>query len=66
MGLTKTIKKLLSVSLALCIIASTMSGCVYANNKNWHEMTSEEQEEVRQAFLNDIKQDLEESVSSNY
>lgn len=62
MGLIKRIKKLFPVTLTLSIIAITMSGCVYANNKSWNDMTHEEQEEVRQAF-DDIKDDLEASFS---
>lgn len=62
MGLIKRIKKLFPVTLTLSIIAITMSGCVYANNKSWNDMTPEEQEEVRQAF-DDIKDDLEASFS---
>lgn len=62
MGLIKRIKKLFPVTLALSIIAITMSGCVYANNKSWNDMTPEEQEEVRQAF-DDVKNDLEAGFS---
>lgn len=62
MGLIKRIKKLFPVTLTLSIIAITMSGCVYANNKSWNDMTPEEQEEVRQAF-DDVKDDLEASFS---
>lgn len=65
MGLIKRIKKLLAVTLGLGMIAITMSGCVYANNKSWHDMTPEEQEEVRQEFLDDMKKDLEASFSDN-
>lgn len=64
MGLTKRIKKWFPVTLALGMIAITMSGCVYANNKSWHDMTPEEQEEVRQEFA-DEKSDLEASFSDN-
>lgn len=65
MGLIKRIKKLLAVTLGLGMIAITMSGCVYANNKSWHDMTPEEQKEVRQEFLDDMKNDLEASFSDN-
>ena len=65
MGLIKRIKKLLPVTLVLGMIAITMSGCVYANNKSWHDMTPEEQQEVRQEFLDDMKKDLEASFSDN-
>ena len=62
MGLIKRIRKLLPVTLALGMITMTMSGCAYANNKSWNNMTPEEQEEVRQAF-DDVKNDLEASFS---
>lgn len=65
MGLIKRIKNLLAITLILCMLAITMSGCVYANNKSWHDMTSEEQEEVKQNFLYDIKKDLDVSFSNN-
>ncbi len=64
MKLTKKIKKMFIINLALTIIIATMSGCAYVNNKNWHDMTPEEQEEVRQEF-NDEKRELEESYSDN-
>ena len=32
------------------VVAMTLSGCTYANNKNWDDMTPEEQEEVREIF----------------
>ena len=65
MGRTIKIKKLLLAALALGMIAMTMNGCVYANNKSWHDMTPEEQQEVRQEFLDDMKKDLEASFSDN-
>lgn len=65
MGRTIKIKKLLLAVLALGMIAMTMSGCVYANNKSWDDMTPEEQEAVRQEFFEDIKEDLEASSSDN-
>mgnify|MGYP001070276550 CR=1 FL=1 len=46
------------------MIAITMSGCVYANNKNWDDMTPEEQEEVRQNFEEERKE-LEEDFPSD-
>lgn len=32
------------------VMAMTLSGCTYANNKSWDDMTPEEQEEVREIF----------------
>ncbi len=66
MGRIKKIKKLLPVFLAVVMITMTMSGCVYANNKDWDEMTPKEQEEVRQSFFDDVKSDLESDSSRSY
>lgn len=65
MGRTIKIKKLLLAVLALSMIAMTMSGCVYANNKSWDDMTAEEQEVVRQEFFEDMEVELEASSSGN-
>ncbi len=65
MGRTIKIKKLLLAVLALSMIAMTMSGCVYANNKSWDDMTAEEQEAVRQEFFEDMEEELEASSSEN-
>lgn len=65
MGLIKNIKKMLPLVLMLGAVAMTMSGCVYANNKSWHDMTAEERQEVRQEFENDKKHDLEADFSGN-
>ncbi len=66
MGRIKKIKKLCSALLAVVMITITMSGCVYANNKDWDEMTPKEQEEVRQSFFDDVKSDLESDSSRSY
>ncbi|MDE6914975.1 MAG: hypothetical protein K2P35_14975 [Lachnospiraceae bacterium] len=42
----------------------TMGGCAYVNSKNWSDMTSEEQEEVRQIFKEE-RQELEEDFSDD-
>ena len=42
----------------------TMGGCAYVNSKNWSDMTSEEQEEVRQIFKEE-QQELEEDFSDD-
>ena len=65
MGRTIKIKKLLLAVLALSMIAMTMSGCVYANNTSWDDMTAEEQEAVRQEFFEDMEEELEASSSGN-
>lgn len=50
--------KLYLIILLLGMIAMMMSGCscVYANNRNWDDMTFEEQEEVRQYFEEERKE----------
>lgn len=64
MGQNEKIKKLFLVILMLGTIAVTMNGCAHVNNKNWDDMTSEEQEEVRQLFEEERKE-LEEDFSDN-
>lgn len=57
------IKKSLLV-IALGMIMVTMGGCAYSNNKGWDELTTEEKQNVQQAF-EDIKNDLEEDFSGD-
>lgn len=61
---TGRIKKLFLAILLIGMIAVTMSGCTYVNNKRWGDMTPEEQEEVRQAFEEERKE-LEEDFPSD-
>ena len=61
---TGRISKWYLIILLFSMIAITMSGCVYVNNKNWDYMTPEEQEEVRQNFEEERKE-LEEDFSSD-
>ena len=61
---TGRISKLFLIILMFSMIAITMSGCVYANNKNWDDMTPAEQEEVRQNFEEERKE-LEEEFSDD-
>ncbi len=56
--------KLFLIILLFSMIAITMSGCVYVNNKNWDDMTPEEQEEIRQNFEEERKE-LEEDFPSD-
>lgn len=53
--------------MLLCgMIAVTVSGCTYVNNKSWDDMTPEEQEEVRQVFEEERKElEEDENVSDN-
>jgi TRAP-type C4-dicarboxylate transport system substrate-binding protein len=53
--------------MLLCgMIAVTVSGCTYVNNKSWDDMTPEEQEEVRQVFEEERKElEEDENMSDN-
>lgn len=58
--------KLFLIILLFSMIAITMSGCVYVNNKDWDDMTPEEQEEVRQVFEEERKElEEDENMSDN-
>ncbi len=50
------ISKLFLTILLFSMIAMTMNGCTYVNNKNWDDMTPAEQEEVRQNFEEERKE----------
>lgn len=50
------ISKLFLTILLFNMIAMTMNGCAYVNNKNWDDMTPAEQEEVRQNFEEERKE----------
>lgn len=50
MGLIHKIKKIYFLTIVLSTITGTMSGCVYANNKNWNDMTLQEKQEVKEQF----------------
>lgn len=63
---TGRISKLFLIILLFSMIAITMSGCVYVNNKDWDDMTPEEQEEVRQVFEEERKElEEDENMSDN-
>lgn len=53
--------------MLLCgMIAVTVSGCTYVNNKSWDDTTPEEQEEVRQVFEEERKElEEDENMSDN-
>lgn len=61
--LEKEIKKVFA-AVVLGIVSVTMSGCVYADNKNWGDMTYEEKQEVKQEYA-EIKEELEEEFSGD-
>ena len=60
---TGKISKLFLTILLFSMIVMTMNGCAY-NNKNWDDMTPEEQEEVRQNFEEE-QEELEEEFSDD-
>ncbi len=61
---TGKISKLFLTILLFSMIAMTMNGCAYVNNKNWDDMTTAEQEEVRQNFEEE-REELEEEFSDD-
>ncbi len=61
--LEKEIKKVFAV-VVLVIVSVTVSGCVYADNKSWGDMTYEEKQEVKQEYA-EIKEELEEGFSGD-
>lgn len=61
--LEKEIKKVF-VAVVLVTVSVTMSGCVYADNKSWGDMTYEEKREVKQEYA-EIKEELEEEFSGD-
>jgi len=60
----RLIKKHLLDLAILGMIAINLSGCTYANNKNWDDLTAEEKEELQQEFES-IKVELEEDLPSD-
>lgn len=61
--LEKEIKKVFA-AVVLVIVSVTMSGCVYADNKSWGDMTYDEKQEVKQEYA-EIKEELEEEFSGD-
>ncbi len=61
--LEKEIKKVFA-AVVLVIVSVTVSGCVYADNKSWGDMTYEEKREVKQEYA-EIKEELEEEFSGD-
>ena len=64
MRLIKNIKKQFLALAVLGMIAINLSGCTYANNKNWDDLTAGEKEELQQEFES-IKVELEEDFPSD-
>ena len=61
--LEKEIKKVFA-AVVLVIVSVTVSGCVYADNKSWGDMTYEEKREVKQEYA-ERKEELEEEFSGD-
>lgn len=64
MGILKKEIKKVFVAVILVIVSVTMSGCVYADNKSWGDMTYDEKQEVKQEYA-EIKEELEEEFSGD-
>ncbi|MBD5543493.1 MAG: hypothetical protein HDR01_04400 [Lachnospiraceae bacterium] len=64
MSLIKNIKKQFLALAILGMVAINLSGCVYANNKNWNDLTAEGKEELQQEFES-MKVELEEDFPSD-
>lgn len=64
MRLIKNIKKQFLALAVLGMIAISLSGCTYANNKNWDDLTAGEKEELQQEFES-MKVELEEDFPSD-
>lgn len=56
-------KRFLVTVMIMCSM-TMLSGCVYANNKNWDDMSAEEKQEVRQEY-EEIREELEEEFSGD-
>lgn len=57
------LKKVLLIVLAIGIVSS-MSGCVYSNNKGLDDLSNEEKHEVLQS-LDQVREELKEDYSGN-
>ena len=64
MRLIRNIRKQFLALAILGMIAINLSGCTYANNKNWDDLTAEEKEELQQEFES-MKVELEEDFPSD-
>ena len=54
------LKRILCTIVLSSVAVIFLSGCIYANNKSWSDMTPAEQEEVQYAY-DSIKSSLEEA-----
>ena len=64
MGLIKKIKKFSVTVIVLSMMSVTLSGCVYANDKNWNDMTAQEKQEVKEQYQ-DEKEELEQEFAGD-
>lgn len=59
----KLFKRFFLTAVIICFVF-TLSGCVYANNKSWNDMSTDEKQEVKQDFA-EIKDELLKDYASN-
>ena len=64
MGLIKKIKKFSITVIMLSMMSVTLNGCVYANNKNWSDMTAQEKQEVKEQYQEE-REKLEQEFASD-
>ena len=66
MGLIKKIKKISIIVIVSGIMSVTLNGCVYANNKNWNDMTAQEKQEVKRQYQEEKEELKREFVSDDF
>lgn len=66
MELIKKIKKFSVTAIMLSMMSVTLSGCVYANNKNWSDMTAHERQEVKEQYQEEKEKLEQEFVSDDF
>lgn len=55
------VRKIVFAILILALIG-VMSGCVHSNNENWDDLSTQEQQEVKQA-LDDAREEIKDDFS---
>lgn len=66
MGLIKKIKKFSIIVVVLSMVSITLSGCAYANNKNWNDMTAQEKQEAKQQYKEEKEELAQEFASDGF
>ena len=64
MRLIKKIKNFSITGIILSMISIILNGCVYANNKNWNDMTSQEKQEVKEQYQEE-RDELEQELAGD-